>query len=382
LSPEQFSSGAVVAATPGQPSIGPSTPPDTPGPTPTPSPDPNPTPNPNPNPGGGGTGSGTSGSSAADAFAGQAASVFFDLIRNAASPDALEAQNIIMRRMALEGDVAPSSVPDKFNITEIGGWINLLTDFNELEMRQQVIAGILGVAGPNPPLGWTAPATAIGLRPLVNDRPAGPAQASLPVTVMVRIDFYDPLLAALKTLHDKGCVLPLLSGPLALPTGGSSGAMPPDPLDYMGRTLLFASSLAMVDPDTDALALVRPSGTTQPYVLAARSSGTGTVAVAPANYDALTVTAGTVTSVAIANAPMVMLGPVLATAGFSIAGASPLIGGAPSNGWARFVSVAGLQPGTTTLGTELGLLHSHSEIAASLFAAQQDWVWNGTAFAP
>jgi hypothetical protein len=77
-----------------------------------------------------------------------------------------------------------------------------------------------------------------------------------------------------------------------------------------------------------------------------------------------------------------MVGPVLATAGFSIAGAVPKAGDPPSTAWARFASIAGLQPGTTTLGGELALLHSNSEIAASVFAGQQGWIWNGTAFAP
>ena len=49
-------------------------------------------------------------------------------LTNATSPDALEAQNIIMRRIALEGDVIGSRVPPPLNITQIGGYINLLNE--------------------------------------------------------------------------------------------------------------------------------------------------------------------------------------------------------------------------------------------------------------
>ena len=44
----------------------------------------------------------------------------------ATSPDAIEAQNMLLRRMALEGDVVGSRIPPPRNISEIGGYINLL----------------------------------------------------------------------------------------------------------------------------------------------------------------------------------------------------------------------------------------------------------------
>ncbi len=391
LDAEQLASGAVAVAEPGSTSAAPDAPPDGPGPTPTPSPapgpgpapSPSPTPGPSPSPSPGGTGDpGATGSAGNDAFLTQAATTFFDLIRNASSPDALEAQNIILRRIALEGNVVDSRVPAPRNITEIGGYLNLLGNLNEVEMRSQVLAGILGVAGPNPPLGWTAPSNALGLRPLINDRPAGPGQAALPVTVMVRTDFYDPLQSALKSLHDAGCVLPLVSGPLALPVAGGSGTTLLNPLDYMGRTLFVAPGMALSDAATDVLALIRKASTTDAFALAARSSGSGTVAVPPADYDALQLSAGTIAVVTITAAPMLAVGPILGAAGFTMAGPIPVAGDAPSNQWARFYSIAGLQPGSTRLGDEFALLHSRGEIAASAFAGMQNWVWNGTAFAP
>src|SRR5207253_9484342 len=152
-----------------------------------------------PSPGGGGTSAGGStsspppgGSGGGDTFAATAGTSFLDILKTAVSPDALEAQNIILRRIALQGDVIPSRVPPPRNITEIGGYLNLLTNLNELDMRSQVLAGILGVAGPNPPLGWISTSTPLDFSPLVNDRPKGAAQASLPVTVPIRSDFIAP----------------------------------------------------------------------------------------------------------------------------------------------------------------------------------------------
>ena len=323
---------------------------------------------------------GTVTSGSIDAFAAAAGSSFLSLLQSATSPDALEAQNIILRRIALQGDVIPSRVPPPKNITEIGGYLNLLTQLNELDMRSQVLAGILGVAGPNPPLGWVGSPTPLTFTPLVNDRPAGPVQASLPVTVPVRSDYAGLLRDAQKALHDRGCLLPLVSGPLGLPPAGAQGSATLDPLDYIGRTLTLASATALVDPATDALALVRAAATSDPFEIAARSLNPATVAVVPADYDAETLSGGTLGSVTLNQAPMVMLAPILAVAGF--VPADPLPAPDSSAAWAKFTNTGGLVAGQTKLGDELRLLHSATEIAASALAGMQAWTWNGTAFAP
>src|SRR5438105_14538929 len=98
-----------------------------------------------------------------------------ELLRSGASPDILEAQRLILRRIALEGDVMPSRVPAPRNITEVGGYINLLTNLGETITRDQMIASALGVAGPTPGsiLGDLPPP--VGFAPLANDRPPRPA---------------------------------------------------------------------------------------------------------------------------------------------------------------------------------------------------------------
>jgi hypothetical protein len=67
--------------------------------------------------------------------------------------------------------------PRPRNITEVGGYLNLLETLIETEMRSQVLASILGVAGPNPMPGFepTGPAHYDVLKS--NDRPAGANQA-------------------------------------------------------------------------------------------------------------------------------------------------------------------------------------------------------------
>src|SRR4051812_29569459 len=81
------------------------------------------------------------------------------IVDKSLSADALEAQTLLLRRLALEGDVIPSRIPAPRNITEIGGYLNLLATLGETGTRSQVLSSVLGVAGTNPAAGWisTAP---------------------------------------------------------------------------------------------------------------------------------------------------------------------------------------------------------------------------------
>ncbi len=97
------------------------------------------------------------------------------ILQGATSPDAMEAQNILLRRLALQGDVVPSRVPAPRNITEIGGYFNLLQTLQQPDMLSQVLAAILGVAGPTPALGWISNNQPLAFLQMTNDRPAGHA---------------------------------------------------------------------------------------------------------------------------------------------------------------------------------------------------------------
>jgi hypothetical protein len=303
------------------------------------------------------------------------------LIAQATSGDALEAQNIILRRMALQGDVVPSRVPPPLNITQIGGYLNLLTTLKETAMRSQVLAGILGVAGPIDAAGWITSKPPHSFRMMLNDRPSGPAQSSIPVTVPVRSDFAYGLLQVIKSLHDQGCFLPLLGVPTTLPTAVLDPSQPVDPLLYLGRVLTLAAATALVQPSTDPLVLARNSGTTDLFQVAANSIGTGTVAVAAADYDALQSSSSGVQTVPLAGAHLVYLNPLLAGAGFYPATPWPQPSSATDTSWARFTNVTGLVTGRTRLGEELAMLYSWTDIGASVFANMTGNIWNGSAFA-
>ncbi len=145
--------------------------------------------------------------------------------------------------------------------------------------------------------------------------PATP-RATLSLTVPVRSDLFGPLQAAIKTLHDQGGTLPLTSTPSALPPAGPGATAPADVLPYLGRTLDLAAGAALVDPATDAVALVRPKGSATPFQAAARVITPATVAVTPADYDALQCDATSCTPKVMAAAGFVLLAPVLAAAGF------------------------------------------------------------------
>jgi hypothetical protein len=313
-------------------------------------------------------------------FAGNFADSFLSLIQNASSGDALEAQDIILRRIALEGDVVPSRVPAPLNITEIGGYLNLLSALSQTDMQAQVLAGILGVAGPNPPLGWLSTSTPLSFVAMTNDRPAGPAQQTIPVTVPVRSDFVAAVQAAAGALHEQGCLVPFMGGPSALPMSQSNGAPPSDPLPYLGRVLLLAAGAALTEPATDALALARAQGGAGAFEIAAIARGEGAATVVPAEYEALVCTSTACTPTA-TGATLVYLAPVLASAGFYPASPLPQPTSSADAAWARLTNVTGLIAGTTRLGDELALLYPSSTIAESVFAGALGWVWDGATFA-
>ncbi len=67
------------------------------------------------------------------------------LLEQEVSPEMLEIKRTILRRIATEGDIRPSRIPAPLNITEIGGYINLLMKLRQEEMLRQAISSILGL---------------------------------------------------------------------------------------------------------------------------------------------------------------------------------------------------------------------------------------------
>ena len=100
-----------------------------------------------------------------------------EVMKSGVRPDVLEAQRVLLQRLAQQGDVFPSRIPAPRNITEVGGYLNLLERAGALEMRMGAVASALGVAAP-PSTTLGGAAVPVGFVQVANDRPAGPAQKS------------------------------------------------------------------------------------------------------------------------------------------------------------------------------------------------------------
>lgn len=301
-----------------------------------------------------------------------------EVLKTSSSPEIVQAQAIMLRRLALEGDVVGSRIPAPQNITEVGGYINLLSSLGQSDMKAQMLAGALGVAGPTPSMGWLPSQPAVGWVSLPNDRPAGPAQGTIPLTFQVRSDLSAAFQLALQGLHDRGCALPIVAPIRVLPA--TAAAVPSDLLPLLGRALDVVPGTALRDPDNDALAVARLGSA--PWQLVARCLSTGPIAVNPQPWQALQCTTTTCTPVGppAAGRQYVPIDDVLATAAFAPA----VPGYQPTSlndvSWARYVNLGGLVPGVTTLGDELTLLYSQSDIAASGLIGRVNDRWTGSTF--
>ncbi len=70
-------------------------------------------------------------------------SVLAKLIEQETSEDLLEARKMILKRIATESDVKQARIPAPLNITEIGGYYNLIK--NDDKMRRQMLSIVLGL---------------------------------------------------------------------------------------------------------------------------------------------------------------------------------------------------------------------------------------------
>lgn len=67
------------------------------------------------------------------------------LLENETSPESLAIKNLILKRIALEGDVKPARIPAPLNITQIGGYINLMAELNLSKLQERTLTSILGL---------------------------------------------------------------------------------------------------------------------------------------------------------------------------------------------------------------------------------------------
>jgi hypothetical protein len=71
-----------------------------------------------------------------------------NILQSGTNPQILNLQTALLRRLLLEGNVVPSRIPAPKNITEVGGYINLLALLGETDVQTELLASALGVASP------------------------------------------------------------------------------------------------------------------------------------------------------------------------------------------------------------------------------------------
>lgn len=301
------------------------------------------------------------------------------ILESAVSEETVAAQRLVLRRLATSGDLFPSRIPPPLNITQVGGFLNLVRD--DPVLYAQVLASALGVAGPNPTPGFEATLPPLYVTSRTNDRPAGSAQAATPVAYRVRNDFAPALDAAIAGLHARGVQLPVLAADALLPPVAAGGP-PDDLLPHLGRRLSVVPSAALVDPTTDPLAVGQRGGSGPTLVLARQLDTTAPEAAAvPSEAYALwTCDATTCTQTTVTGA-YVDLDAALGPAGWHRPGAlaAPTSLG-DTQDWHTWQNVTGLVAGRSTFGDELRLLYPLGQIAASSVRERQDWVWDGMTF--
>ena len=311
------------------------------------------------------------------------AKTIISILETTNSPAIQRAREVIAHRLAIAGDVAPSRIPAPRNITEIGGYINLLTDYDEQNQRSRMIAAALGIAGPqvNLPQPGQAPPLFFASRDQV--RPEGPQQATFPLSFTMRSDFLPAFETLLETLAVQGAAIPLLTPVRILPPAGSDPA--PDgetQLDLIGRRLTLAPTAALRDPTTDPLSFTRPTAggafevMARVFDTAAPDAGT----IPDQDWTSWSCDSTQCSEVETTDA-RIALTPLLNAAGWhqAVAPGNPTTLSDPGS-WNLWRNITGLVPGQTRFGDELSLVCPSDQIIASSVRDSLDLIWDGDAF--
>ena len=297
-------------------------------------------------------------------------------------PELADAQQLLVRRLAQTGAILPARIPAPRNITEIGGYLNLLEDVPERHHQAVLVA--LGL--PDEPGGAALPGTGPVLwfarRP--NDRPDVDAQPAIPIEIFVRSDFADGLDAARATLAARGCAVPLLAPAPQLPPVDSPPPEGEELLAPIGRRLRLVPAAALADPASDPLVLARPQDDAgAALAVSARrldDDAPDAGEVETASWTAWRCDAEGCSEEAI-EAPLQPLGPILAGAGWYFGSVEPPTS-AGAGPWSTLTNVTGLVAGETRYGDEATLLWPRHQLAASSVRERLDWTWTGDAFEP
>lgn len=304
------------------------------------------------------------------------------ILESTNSPAIQQAREVIAQRLAISGDVAPSRIPAPANHSLFWGYVNWAQETGALEQRDRMVAAALGIAGPQLnvlPAGMPPPLAFVNR---AQPRPAGPQQASFPLTLSLRSDFVPAFEAVLAELAAMGAAAPIVSPVRHLPPPGAAVAPGREQLDIIGRHLRLAPTAALRDPLVDPLSLTRPTAG-GPFEVTARIADpaapqAGTITAAEWTSWGCTAQACIEVDTTDARLP---LAPLLNAAGWhqSAPLASPINLSEPGD-WASWSNITGLLPGETRFGDELALVYSAMAILNSGLADQLDLVWDGEAF--
>lgn len=306
-----------------------------------------------------------------------------EILGSANSPEMRKAQLMLMRRLALSGDVIPSRIPPPLNITEIGGYLNLFETLQMPEFQRQVLASIFGVAGPSPPFGWFPSGTTLFFATRSNDRPPGSMAPAIPIQYFMRSDFVSIFDTAINVIHGTGCQLPILSPPRYLPHTNSTyqQEIEVDMLYYLGRTFDVVPSAALIDPDTDPVAVARVAPAVDLQIVARLldPSAPGASSITPKEWTAWKCDS-TSCQETTATRSYLELNSILNSAGWYQSSPSAPQSLLNAGKWWRWRNITGLVAGVTRYREEIDRLYTQEEVISSALRDRLDWVWNGSEF--
>ncbi|MEO1171631.1 MAG: hypothetical protein AAFX94_06225 [Myxococcota bacterium] len=306
-------------------------------------------------------------------------STVLELLKTPDDPALAEAQALLARRIATSSALSAARIPPPQNITEVGGYLNLLEAAGEDTLRLQAVAGALGLAGPmDTPFRPGGPD--IGFASIDGLRITSQAQAAAPPTIEVRADFSGPLETVLTRVRGLGLELPLLSTRSPLPAYDQPITDQDALMELIGRRLRIAPSTALIDPTTDGVLVANGASGIEVHLRRVDDGAAQAADVAEVTLDTF-ICSDTECSPLSLTSHAEPLAPLLAVAGwFPGPRSAPQTLSTPG-AWDSFYNATGLVVGETTYGDELSRIFTGPQIAASGARHRLGAVWNGTEFA-
>jgi hypothetical protein len=294
-----------------------------------------------------------------------------DIIKQETSAEATQARSMILRRLALEGDVVPSRIPAPINITQIGGYANLLEKRGYDELGYRMMASTLGLPADNFENALYDISPVQFFVNLEGDRPDCEQTQSFPLSFAMRSDFHPAFATAQQEMRQAGAAVPFMNIRRALP--GLNDPLPnlSQTFDIIGRALEIPPNAALHELKKDPVIIVKETdGRGGLYALA-----DDTVTVSGHDAYVIDTESGGLTTAPLTG-NYLNLSPILNKAGWYSGydiDTHPLL-------LLKLRNITGLIPGVTTFGEELSLLYTRQQIVASSVREMLNWVWTGMAF--